>query len=169
MAIALLVAIALIPILGAYVAIPLFLFWYLRLYGGHGWVLTGILVGLGVGGATLAPLGDRFGRRTLIVTGCLGVREDEIRSAHPGVPTLSAMNTVELSIEITRSSAAISARPTRVKNSSLERLRRAPSVDKRRLANAARRTRLPRFRRFKGHQRDVVFCLGGSRRLILIG
>jgi AAHS family 4-hydroxybenzoate transporter-like MFS transporter len=36
-----------------------------------GWVLTGILVGLGVGGATLAPLGDRFGRRTLIVTGCL--------------------------------------------------------------------------------------------------
>ncbi|OYW45847.1 MAG: hypothetical protein B7Z08_01215 [Sphingomonadales bacterium 32-68-7] len=36
-----------------------------------GWVLTGILVGLGVGGATLAPLGDRFGRRTLIVAGCL--------------------------------------------------------------------------------------------------
>jgi AAHS family 4-hydroxybenzoate transporter-like MFS transporter len=36
-----------------------------------GWVLTGILVGLGVGGATLAPLGDRFGRRSLIVTGCL--------------------------------------------------------------------------------------------------
>lgn len=36
-----------------------------------GWVLTGILVGLGVGGATLAPLGDRFGRRALIVAGCL--------------------------------------------------------------------------------------------------
>ncbi len=36
-----------------------------------GWVFTGILVGLGVGGATIAPLGDRFGRRALIVTGCL--------------------------------------------------------------------------------------------------
>lgn len=36
-----------------------------------GWVLTGILVGIGVGGATLAPLGDRFGRRALIVAGCL--------------------------------------------------------------------------------------------------
>lgn len=36
-----------------------------------GWVFTGILVGLGVGGATVAPLGDRFGRRALIVTGCL--------------------------------------------------------------------------------------------------
>lgn len=36
-----------------------------------GWVLTGILVGLGAGGATLAPLGDRFGRRALIVAGCL--------------------------------------------------------------------------------------------------
>jgi len=37
-----------------------------------GWVLTAILVGLGIGGATLAPLGDRFGRRALIVAGCLG-------------------------------------------------------------------------------------------------
>ena len=36
-----------------------------------GWVFTGILVGLGVGGATVAPLGDRFGRRALIVAGCL--------------------------------------------------------------------------------------------------
>jgi AAHS family 4-hydroxybenzoate transporter-like MFS transporter len=36
-----------------------------------GWVFTGILVGLGVGGATIAPLGDRFGRRALIVAGCL--------------------------------------------------------------------------------------------------
>ena len=36
-----------------------------------GWVFTAILVGLGIGGATLAPLGDRFGRRALIVTGCL--------------------------------------------------------------------------------------------------
>lgn len=36
-----------------------------------GWVFTAILVGLGIGGATIAPLGDRFGRRALIVTGCL--------------------------------------------------------------------------------------------------
>jgi hypothetical protein len=42
-ALALLAAIALIPIAGAYVAIPLFLLWYLRIFGGHGWVLTGIL------------------------------------------------------------------------------------------------------------------------------
>ena len=36
-----------------------------------GWVFTAILIGLGVGGATIAPLGDRFGRRALIVSGCL--------------------------------------------------------------------------------------------------
>jgi AAHS family 4-hydroxybenzoate transporter-like MFS transporter len=36
-----------------------------------GWVFTGILLGLGAGGATVAPLGDRFGRRALIVLGCL--------------------------------------------------------------------------------------------------
>jgi AAHS family 4-hydroxybenzoate transporter-like MFS transporter len=36
-----------------------------------GWVFTALLVGLGLGGATIAPLGDRFGRRTLIVAGCL--------------------------------------------------------------------------------------------------
>lgn len=36
-----------------------------------GWVFTAILIGLGVGGAILAPLGDRFGRRALIVAGCL--------------------------------------------------------------------------------------------------
>jgi len=41
--IAVLVAIALIPIAGAYVAIPLFLLWYLRVFGGHGWTLTAIL------------------------------------------------------------------------------------------------------------------------------
>ena len=41
--IALFVTIALIPLVGAYVALPLFLFWYLKIYGGHGWVLTGIL------------------------------------------------------------------------------------------------------------------------------
>lgn len=34
------VTIALIPVVGAYVALPLFIFWYLRIYGGHGWVLT---------------------------------------------------------------------------------------------------------------------------------
>jgi len=36
-----------------------------------GWVFTALLVGLGAGGALLAPLGDRFGRRALIVAGCL--------------------------------------------------------------------------------------------------
>ncbi|RIV88119.1 MFS transporter [Aurantiacibacter xanthus] len=39
---------------------------------GFGWVFTALLVGLGLGGALIAPLGDRFGRRTLIVLGCLG-------------------------------------------------------------------------------------------------
>ncbi|WP_425093335.1 tripartite tricarboxylate transporter TctB family protein [Tropicimonas sp. S265A] len=42
-AIALLVTIGLIPLVGAYVAIPLFLVWYLRFFGGHGWTLTAIL------------------------------------------------------------------------------------------------------------------------------
>ncbi|MCC1492062.1 tripartite tricarboxylate transporter TctB family protein [Cognatishimia sp. F0-27] len=36
----LVITIALIPIVGAYVAIVAFLFWYLRIYGGHGWTLT---------------------------------------------------------------------------------------------------------------------------------
>lgn len=36
----LLITIALTPWLGAYVALPLFLFWYLRVFGKHGWVLT---------------------------------------------------------------------------------------------------------------------------------
>jgi hypothetical protein len=40
---ALVVTIALMPVLGSYVALPLFLFWYLRIFGRHGWVLTGIL------------------------------------------------------------------------------------------------------------------------------
>jgi putative tricarboxylic transport membrane protein len=39
----LVVTIALIPIVGAYVALPLFLVWYLRIYGGHGWGLTAII------------------------------------------------------------------------------------------------------------------------------
>lgn len=38
--IALVVTIALIPVAGAYVALPLFLLWYLRIFGGHGWTLT---------------------------------------------------------------------------------------------------------------------------------
>lgn len=38
---------------------------------GFGWVFTALLVGLGAGGALIAPLGDRFGRRALIVSGCL--------------------------------------------------------------------------------------------------
>ena len=37
-----------------------------------GWVFTALLIGLGAGGALIAPLGDRFGRRALIVAGCLG-------------------------------------------------------------------------------------------------
>ncbi|MDA7425724.1 tripartite tricarboxylate transporter TctB family protein [Thalassococcus lentus] len=37
---ALVVCIALIPIAGAYIAIPLFLLWYLKVFGGHGWFLT---------------------------------------------------------------------------------------------------------------------------------
>lgn len=36
-----------------------------------GLVFTALLVGLGLGGALLAPYGDRFGRRPLIVLGCL--------------------------------------------------------------------------------------------------
>lgn len=36
-----------------------------------GIVFTALLVGIGIGGAVLAPFGDRFGRRTLIVLGCL--------------------------------------------------------------------------------------------------
>lgn len=38
-----------------------------------GFVFTALLVGIGVGGATLAPFGDRIGRRPLIVFGCLAV------------------------------------------------------------------------------------------------
>ncbi len=35
-----------------------------------GWVFTSLLVGIGIGGALLAPFGDRLGRRTMIVLGC---------------------------------------------------------------------------------------------------
>ena len=41
---ALVATIALIPWAGAYVAITLFLIWYLRVFGGHSWVLTASLV-----------------------------------------------------------------------------------------------------------------------------
>ncbi|MFK7868133.1 MAG: tripartite tricarboxylate transporter TctB family protein [Roseobacter sp.] len=37
------ITIALIPWVGTYVALPLFLLWYLKIFGGHGWVLTGCL------------------------------------------------------------------------------------------------------------------------------
>lgn len=40
---ALIVTIAIMQVAGAYVALPLFLFWYLRIFGGHSWRLTGIL------------------------------------------------------------------------------------------------------------------------------
>lgn len=36
-----------------------------------GWVFSALPIGLGAGGALIAPLGDRFGRRPLIVAGCL--------------------------------------------------------------------------------------------------
>ncbi|HYD24542.1 MAG TPA: MFS transporter [Croceibacterium sp.] len=38
-----------------------------------GWVYTAMLVGIGLGGAVLAPFGDRIGRRPLIVFGCIAV------------------------------------------------------------------------------------------------
>lgn len=41
--VSLVVTIALIPWAGSYIAIPLFLLWYLKIFGGHGWLLTGIL------------------------------------------------------------------------------------------------------------------------------
>ncbi|MCK0149223.1 tripartite tricarboxylate transporter TctB family protein [Marivita sp. S6314] len=41
--VALFVTIGLIPVVGAYVAIPLFIFWYIRIFGGHSWLLTACL------------------------------------------------------------------------------------------------------------------------------
>ncbi|MGY9050173.1 hypothetical protein P775_08565 [Puniceibacterium antarcticum] len=38
--IALVVTIALMPIVGTYIALPLFLFWYLRIFGRHSWAVT---------------------------------------------------------------------------------------------------------------------------------
>jgi AAHS family 4-hydroxybenzoate transporter-like MFS transporter len=46
-----------------------------------GWVFTGLLVGIGIGGALIAPLGDRIGRRPLIVFGCLGVALSTLATA----------------------------------------------------------------------------------------
>ena len=40
---ALFVTMLLIPVIGAYLALPLFLFWYLKIFGGHGWVLSTII------------------------------------------------------------------------------------------------------------------------------
>ena len=39
-AVAFTVTIALIPVLGAYVSLVLFILWYLRIFGGHGWKLV---------------------------------------------------------------------------------------------------------------------------------
>lgn len=39
-AVAFTVTIALIPVLGAYVSLILFMLWYLRIFGGHGWTLV---------------------------------------------------------------------------------------------------------------------------------
>ena len=38
--IALTITIALFPWVGAYIALPLFLVWYLKIFGGHGWLLS---------------------------------------------------------------------------------------------------------------------------------
>lgn len=45
--------IALIPVIGAYLALPAFLFWYTKLYGKHSWVLSGLL-------SVLTPIGIFF-------------------------------------------------------------------------------------------------------------
>ncbi len=41
--VALVVTIALMPWAGTYIALPLFMFWYLKIFGKHGWVLTASL------------------------------------------------------------------------------------------------------------------------------
>jgi len=46
-----------------------------------GWVFSIVLVGLGAGAALLAPLGDRIGRRPLIVFGCLAVAVSTLATA----------------------------------------------------------------------------------------
>ena len=49
-----------------------------------GWVFTALLIGLGAGGALVAPLGDRFGRRKLIVAGCLATGLATLGTASAG-------------------------------------------------------------------------------------
>lgn len=49
-----------------------------------GWVFTALLVGLGLGGALIAPLGDRLGRRALIVGGCLATGLATLGTASAG-------------------------------------------------------------------------------------
>lgn len=49
---------------------------------GFGVVITATMLGLGAGAALLAPLGDRLGRRTLIVAGCLAVALATWATAH---------------------------------------------------------------------------------------
>ncbi len=41
--VALAVTIALMPVIGTYLALPLFMVWYLRFFGRNGWLLTAIL------------------------------------------------------------------------------------------------------------------------------
>ncbi|KRA80475.1 MFS transporter [Altererythrobacter sp. Root672] len=52
-----------------------------------GWVFSALLIGLGVGGALLAPLGDRFGRRPLIVLGCVAVSASTLATATASTTT----------------------------------------------------------------------------------
>ncbi|MEL6620920.1 MAG: tripartite tricarboxylate transporter TctB family protein [Pseudomonadota bacterium] len=37
---ALVITVGLIPFVGAYVALPVFVFWYIKIYGRHGWTVT---------------------------------------------------------------------------------------------------------------------------------
>ncbi len=46
-----------------------------------GWVFSALLIGIGLGGALLAPLGDRVGRRPLIAFGCLAVAVSTLATA----------------------------------------------------------------------------------------
>jgi AAHS family 4-hydroxybenzoate transporter-like MFS transporter len=46
-----------------------------------GWVFSALLIGMGAAAALIAPLGDRFGRRPLIVFGVLGVAVSTLGTA----------------------------------------------------------------------------------------
>jgi AAHS family 4-hydroxybenzoate transporter-like MFS transporter len=52
-----------------------------------GWVFSALLIGLGAGSALIGPLGDRLGRRPLIVFGCLA-----IACATLGTATATSLN-----------------------------------------------------------------------------